>query len=468
MKNLTYEQFCKNINILNDFNDNVLTNMYNTYGEEKINNYFEIYSNNLGEEEFNNFAKKFAVYFDKVNKNLDDSYRDLNSDDDTIKYLLISASRYPLLNNEEEKLYGGYVKNGFNKLTIVDKDRVFDTLYPNVNVEEILLSIMFSSEYNKSVELLKEIKSLAYKLADDNILKKENDYFKKYLKLFSDKKPNYIELINSFPNLNFKGVSILETDELNCQLDLLKKFIIGKNQLNVRNLKLVISIAKKYTSRGMSLEDLIQEGNVGLLKAINKYDVDRGFKFSTYATWWIKQNITRAIADNNDVIRKPVHMVERIGKYKKFIRNYELIYGNAPSDEEIAEELDITLDQIRDIHKASGAYISLDAPINNDDNDDKMIDFIPGESDFPEDVYLDKELMEVIRYAMQYSLNDKEREVIKNRFGIDNLDGKCYTLEEIGQKMGITRERVRQIESKSLRKLKTKSNFNGLRDYEFK
>ena len=228
MKNITYEQFCMIINGFVSFNSDDLNNLYNEYGEEKVNDFFEKCSNCLNEEEFNAFAKKFTVYFDKVN-NLDTNYREFGCDDDIVRYLLINASRFPLLTDEEEKLYGSYIKEGFNNLNIVNRETIYDTLYPDINIEDILLSVKYSYDYSSVIDLLKSIKSLPYKLNDENIFKDKNKYIKRYLNLFSDKCPNYNELVNSFPELDFSNKTIYEEKDLVYQLELLKKFVIGKN-----------------------------------------------------------------------------------------------------------------------------------------------------------------------------------------------------------------------------------------------
>lgn len=467
MKNITYEQFCKKLNDFDIFTDVDLSNLYIEYGEEIINRYFERYSSNLGEQKFLEFANKFSVYFDKIMSKIDEKEYMYTDNDDIVRYLLVTSSKLPLMSVNEEKLYGSYLKEGANNLLIVDRNTVSNSLYPDINIEEILLSVVNSKNYSFITALLKNIKSLPYKLNDDNICKNKIGYIKKYLKLFSSNKPNYEEFTKFFSELNFDDKKIYNDDELGYQLDLLKKYIIAKNNYNVRNLKLVISIAKRYACKGMNFEDLIQEGNIGLLKAINKYDVDKGFKFSTYASWWIKQCITRAISENNEVIRKPIHMIERISKYKKFIRDYELVNGIEPTDEEIAEGLDLTIEQIKEIHKTATSFVSLDAPINNENEDDKMSDFIADTNKLPEEEFLSNDLFEILKLAMQSSLTERETEVICNRFGLDSYDGKSHTLEEVGQLFGVTRERVRQIEAKALRKLKKKSSRNGLEDYKY-
>lgn len=467
MKNITYEQFCEKLKKFNTFNNDDLTSLYNEYGENRINRFFDIYSGDLNEKEFNEFAKKFSAYFDKINSNLDCNSDNLYVSEDIVRYMMVAASKYILLTPDEEKTFANYLKEGFNKLTIIDRELIDYKLYPDINIEDILLSVKYSKNYSSVIELLRGIKSLPYKLKDENILKDEMIYIKRYIKLFSDRCPNYVELVNYFPELDFSNKKIYEDKDLIYQLDLLRKFITAKYNFYVKNLKLVISIAKRYGGKSLDFSDLIQEGNVGLIKAINRYDVDKGCKFSTYATWWVRQNVTRSIATTDDAIRRPVHMVERYKKCFKFMEKYSIINGCNPSEEIIATALGLTVEQVKEVISTYFNCASLDAPVNALEEDSKLGDFIPDTENIPENVFIDEDFKNVMRKAMQYSLTQREIEVICNRFGLDNSDGKTHTLEEVGQMFGVTRERARQIEAKALRKLKKKSSRNGLEDYRY-
>ena len=260
------------------------------------------------------------------------------------------------------------------------------------------------------------------------------------------------------------GVVPLLTNEEEQELAILveKGDLEAKQRLAEANLRLVVSIAKRYVGRGMQFLDLIQEGNMGLMKAVDKFDYTKGFKFSTYATWWIRQAITRAIADQARTIRIPVHMVETINKLVREQRNLLQELGQDPTPEQIAERMDMTPDKVREILKIAQEPVSLETPIGEED-DSHLGDFIEDEVienpvDYTTRVVLREQLDEVLD-----TLTDREENVLRLRFGLD--DGKMRTLEDVGKVFNVTRERIRQIEAKALRKLRHPSRAKRLRDY---
>ncbi len=320
-------------------------------------------------------------------------------------------------------------------------DKVFDAF------EEMGVSLNDDLDEEPDIDDLKEVEDLKLdEITEDTNYEGIN---------VDDPVRMYLREIGRIPLLTFDQ-----------ELDLAKRILEGdeeaKQKLAESNLRLVVSIAKKYVGRGMLFLDLIQEGNMGLIKAVEKFDYTKGFKFSTYATWWIRQAITRAIADQARTIRIPVHMVETINKLIRTSRHLLQQLGREPTPEEIAAEMEIPVEKVMEIQKIAQDPVSLETPIGEED-DSHLGDFIQDEdSPAPQDSAAYTMLKEQLEEVMN-TLTPREAKVLKLRFGLE--DGKARTLEEVGREFDVTRERIRQIEAKALRKLRHPSRSKKLRDY---
>lgn len=320
-----------------------------------------------------------------------------------------------------------------------------DELYTSFSENSI--PIVSEEEANGSVNGEIKAKEPEKLILDDEVLTKDltiNDPVRMYLKEIGQ-------------------IKLLTMEE---ELALADRIIAGdetaKNTLAEANLRLVVSIAKRYVGRGMLFLDLIQEGNIGLMKAVDKFDVTKGYKFSTYATWWIRQAITRAIADQARTIRVPVHMVETINKLARIQRQLTLELNREPTEAELAKKMNLSVDKIRDIYKISQEPVSLETPIGEED-DSHLGDFVPDERNMSPEDYATNEMLKDEISEVLLTLTEREERVIRLRFGLE--DGKSRTLEEVGQMFGVTRERIRQIEAKALRKLRHPSRSRKLKDY---
>lgn len=462
MENITFEDFKKLLLNYDKFTKEDLNNLYEKYGEKHVKDLFERVTNNLTEEQFILFAKKFAIYFESYNTSC---YENFELDKTgPVGFLLNSVGgvNTSLMSANEEKYYGSFLKEGKENLTIIN-EMDDETLYPSLNINKIILSIANATDYEKAISLLKEIKSLPYKLCDETIFKNENKFLKLYLKLFSTSRPNEKELSVFLKDLDKND--ILTDDRLFYELKLLKNYVISKCNFFKRNIRLSVVVSKRYNGKILSFEDFLQDGNIGLIKAINKYEVDKGYRFSTYAMWWIRSIIVRNMANFDETIRKPAHIVEIHNRYVKFASDYLATYGIEPTVKEAAGALGEQISTIKEVIKNFSSLTSLENNLNNTEEEDFTLkSVIADDGPLPDELYFDKEFMEVFDKATKELLDERTADMLKKHFGLTE-DGKKYTLEEVGQMYNVTRERVRQIENKALRKLYYNDHQYGLKLY---
>ncbi len=315
--------------------------------------------------------------------------------------------------------------------------------------------------YNTLSENQIEVKSEDSDDTDDSLLLEEPD-----LNIEAISNESKDMSVNDNVRMYLKDIGKISLLSLEEEQEISHRIAAGdeeaKKILAESNLRLVVSIAKRYVGRGLLFLDLIQEGNIGLMKAVDKFDFEKGYKFSTYATWWIRQAITRALADQARTIRVPVHMVETINKMARIERQMALDLNREPTNEELAKKMGLSLDKIVEIRKIGQDPVSLETPIGEED-DSHLGDFLADKDTMsPEEAATYESLKEELKKVLE-TLTKREEEVLELRFGL--YDGTCHTLEEVGKKFGVTRERIRQIEAKALRKLRHPSRAKKLKDF---
>lgn len=427
-----------------EIDDNTYLKLSDKYGEDRVNEYFA----NLLEVSKNKYEikqkyEKIYFYIETVNNVSDEALLETgNTDTDNIvRMYLREIGSYELLKPEEERILLKDMSDLRNKIKIASFDE-----FDSISFDDII-GVMNSITTKEQLSKLKKIV--------DKLSENDREVVSQYINYMNKK-------FKTNDNVVDDNKIKYESDYLTKQLDVISRFILVKEKLINSNLRLVVSIAKKYCNSKVEILDLISEGNFGLMRAVKKFDASKNTRLSTYATWWIRQSITRYIADNANTIRIPVHLNEKIGKYNQALKKLTLIHSDTPTSEMIAKYLGYSLGEVEEIRTIVANYncLSLDGFIS-DEEDTSFLDMLADETS-TEDRYAEIELSEKIAEVLTM-LNDREADVIKYRFG---FYGRNYTLEEVGQMFGVTRERIRQIENKALRKLRHTSRARKLVDFK--
>lgn len=429
------------------------------YGETNVNKYFNDLLNFT--EDKVKIKKKYQFFYEQIKeKSLENNgeifYDETYTSTDGYKNYMKEFSKYPVMTSAEEKRAFSLLTELKNSLEIFSLDENYNLVLNDINA--FINSI---STY--------EIKKKVYKLK--NFLNNSDEkIISKFIELFESingKKKQDItipnqQLLKEKLNLSIDNETKKYDEEyFNKQLEAAIKFFETREYICNCNLRLVVSIAKKYRNSNFDLEERTEEGNIGLMKAVERFDYTKGYKFSTYATWWIRQSITRAFADQSRTIRIPVHMVESINKMTTKERAFIMKFGREPSNEELAKEMYVSVEKIKEMKKIAIEPTSLDVTINEDE-DAYLKDFIPSDEAGPETINFENSLRESLTGVLNL-LTPREREVLEYRYALTG--GKPMTLEEVGDIFGVTRERIRQVESKALRKLRHPSRAKYLKDY---
>ncbi len=464
----------KYIDSKNVIGDNEYKEMVKLFGKDAVDEYFNTI---LDEIDLTSTAvqDKYIGYLNAVSdgdesENFDqdaiEHYLDTigtgrKSNVDTLKIYLMEAGSNPLLSVDEERkkatiICDGKVKdNGSSNLYLL-KEIEDEKYFGKETVRIIDFPTVFKTM--SKVDSIEDRKTLLKLVRRAVGASSETGNIRKYEEKKYDELDKMV-LENDFSSIS--GGKDISSDELQKQLVSVREYRNAVKTMINSNLRLVINISKKYVGRGLDLNDLIDEGNLGLIRAVEKYDVTRGFKFSTYATWWIRQAVTRAIADNGKIIRVPVHMIERVNKIERVRRELTAKLNKDPSILEIAKEADMTESQVVEAMNYNNNVVSLDIPVGEDE-DTTLADFLVDEKSETSSDAFKASLRSDMEFILE-TLSDREKEVIMLRYGWN--DGKLRTLEEVGKIFGVTRERVRQIEAKAIRKLRNPNRSNRVADY---